>query len=504
MGLGEALTLGFSVATSPLNLLLALVGALLGTLVGILPGLGVSSTLAILLPVTFGMHPASALILMAGIYCGARYGGSTTAILMNLPGEASAVVTCLDGYQLALQGRAGPALGMAAISSFVAGTASVVGLMLFTPLMAKVALNFRPPEFFGMAVLGLSLVTSLSGKSVVKGLIATAFGLALAMVGSDPMTSTTRLTFGYLELLDGISFVTVSIGLFAIGELLMNLEEQVKVSLVKVPSGLRNLLPTLADIRRCIPTWISSFFIGFGVGVLPGAGATAASFLAYTTAKNMSRTPERFGKGAMEGVAAAESADNASTGGNLIPMFTLGLPGSSGAAMMMAVLLLAGAAPGPFFIGQHPDVFWGVVASMYIANVMLLIINLPLIPLVVKLLNIPYYILSIIILAACCIGVYSVDNSVFDLWVMIIFGVIGYFFKKFDYPPAALLLAMILAPMSERALRQSLVLSRGSFDIFLDRPLALILIILAVISLFYPWFQQIRSRRRQRAAVAEG
>jgi putative tricarboxylic transport membrane protein len=286
MGLGEALGLGFSVATSPINLLLALVGAILGTMVGILPGLGVSSTLAILLPVTFGMHPASALILMAGIYCGARYGGSTTAILMNLPGESSAVVTCLDGYQMALQGRGGPALGLAAISSFVAGTASVVGLMLFTPMLAKVALNFRPPEFFGMAVLGLSLVTSLSGKSVVKGLIATAFGLALAMIGSDPMTSTTRLTFGYLQLLDGVSFVTVSIGLFAIGELLVNMEQQVKFSLVQVPKGLRNLLPTLADLRQCIPTWITSYIIGFIIGVLPGAGATAASFLAYTTAKN--------------------------------------------------------------------------------------------------------------------------------------------------------------------------------------------------------------------------
>jgi putative tricarboxylic transport membrane protein len=497
MDMANALSLGFSVATTPFNLMLALIGALIGTVIGILPGLGVSSTLAIILPLTFGMDPASALILMCGVYCGARYGGSTTAILMNLPGEASAVVTCLDGHQMALQGRAGAALGVAGISSFVAGTASVLGMMLFAPMLTGIALSMKPPEYFGIALLGLSLVTSLSGKSVTKGLLATALGLLLAMVGSDPMTSTSRLTFGYLELLDGISFVTVAIGLFAISDVLVNLEEQVKTQLVPVPKGLRNYFPAWADLRRCVPTWISSYVIGFIIGVLPGAGATVASFLSYTFSKSVSRTPERFGKGAVEGVAAAESADNASTGGNLVPMFTLGLPGSSGSAMMMAVLVMAGIAPGPFFIKSHPDVFWGVVASMYIGNVMLLIINLPMIPLVVNLLRIPYYLLSTVIIVACMVGVYSVDNSVFDLWMMLLFGVIGYFFKKFDYPPAALLLAMILAPMTERALRQSLVLSRGSIvDVFIKSPMAAVLVALAIIALVYPYVRTFIGRSR--------
>jgi putative tricarboxylic transport membrane protein len=498
MDLWQAMALGFSVAATPTNLMLALVGALIGTFVGILPGLGVSATIAILMPVTFGMPPSSSVILMAGIFCGARYGGSTTAILMNLPGESAAVVTCLDGYQLALQGRAGPALGLAAISSFLGGTASVVGLMLVAPLLASVALGFQPPEMFAVTLLGLSLVTSLSGKSIVKGLLATALGLAMALVGTDPMTSTSRLLFGRVELLDGISFVTVAVGLFALGEVLMNVDRQVKFSLVEVPSKLSKLLPNLQDIRNVAGTWVLSTVIGFIVGVLPGTGATVASFLSYTTAKSVSKHPERFGNGAVEGVAAAESADNAATGGALVPMFTLGIPGSSASAMIMAVLIMAGVRPGPLFLAEHPDIFWGVVVSMYIGNIMLLIINLPLIPLVVKMLKIPYFVLYIIIIVAGAIGVFSVDNSVFDLWVMAIFGVIGYLFKKLDYPPAALLLALILAPMVERALRQSLVLSRGSLDIFVQRPVTACFLVLAVLALVYPWIQMSIRRRSAR------
>jgi putative tricarboxylic transport membrane protein len=500
MSLGQALLLGFEVATTPFNLLLALAGAFLGTLVGMLPGLGVSATLAILLPVTFGMDPASSLILMAGVYCGARYGGSTTAILMNLPGESSSVVTAIDGYQLALQGRAGPALGLAAISSFIAGTASVLGLMLFAPVLSRVAISLHPAEYFALAILGLAFVTSLSGKSVVKGLIASTFGVLIAQVGADPMTSVPRLTFGRLEFLDGINFVTVAVGLFAISEVIVNLEKQVKFTLIPIPRGLRNLLPTLDDLRKCVVTWIESFSIGFFIGVLPGAGATAASFVSYTVAKATSPRAHTFGKGAVEGVAASESADNASTGGNLVPMFTLGIPGSSGTAMMMAVLVIAGATPGPFFIEQHPDIFWGMVASMYIGNVMLLVLNLPLIPIIINLLRIPYYVLYIGILIISSIGVYNVENNVFDLFVMLVFGVIGYACRKLDYPAAAILLAMILSPLAEKSLRQSLILSRGSIiDIFLNRPASAAMVLFAILILAAPALRRLFSRRRNRA-----
>lgn len=498
MELTQGLITGFSVATTFYNLLYVFIGAVIGTLVGILPGLGSTGTIAILMPVAMAMNPASAMILLVGMCCGARYGGAVTAILMNLPGESSAVVTCLDGYQLALQGRAGPALGLAAISSFAGGTVSIVGLMLLSPALARVAVGFGPPEYFGLTFLGLSLVTSLTGRSVMKGMLATTLGLVLATVGSDIFTGALRLTLGRLELMDGVSFVTAAVGLFAVGEILINVEQGLKFTLMEVPRKISQLLPNGRDIIQCVGTWIRSTIIGFFIGVLPGTGATVASFLSYGVAKNFSKTPERFGKGAVEGVAASESADNASTSGALVPMFTLGIPGSASTAMLMVVLLMFGIRPGPLLIADHPQIFWGVVASMYIGNIMLLIINLPLIPVLVQFLRVPYYMLYIIILIIGAIGVYSIDYSLFDLWLMGIFGVVGYVFKKLDYPPAALLLALILGPMVERALKQSLIMSNGSFSIFLYRPVSAVFLAFAILALFAPWLQQMWIRRWRR------
>ena len=501
MDIADGLMTGLAIVFTPWNIFLVFVGAVIGTLVGILPGLGVTATIAILMPVVLGMTPVTAMIMLVSMFCGARFGGAVTAIMMNLPGESSAIVTCLDGYQMALKGRAGPAMGLAAISSFVGGQVSVVLMMLLAPVMSKMAVGFGPPEFFSLTLLGLSLVTSLTGKSLVKGFLAATLGLVLATVGSDMFSGSLRLTLGQIELMDGISFVTVAVGLFALGEILLNVEQGVKFSLGKVPKGIRNLLPTWQDIYQCIPTWIRSTIIGFIVGVLPGTGATVASFLSYGVAKSTSKTPERFGAGAVEGVAAAESADNASTSGALVPMLTLGIPGSAGTAMLMVVLLMFGLRPGPFLLPEHPEIFWGIVASMYIANIMLLIINLPLIPVVVQALRVPYNLMYIIIIVVGSIGVYTMDYSIFDLWVMGVFGVIGYCFKKLDYPPACLLLALILAPMVERAFRQSVILSDGSLFIFIQRPVSAVFLFFAVLALFAPWLQRyfIEKARRIKA-----
>lgn len=490
MDVGHGLLIGLSVVFTPFNVFLVFLGAVIGTIVGILPGLGTTATIAILMPVALGMSPVTAMIMLVSMYCGARFGGAVTAIMMNLPGESSAIVTCLDGYPLALKGRAGPALGLAAVSSFVAGTVAVAMMMMLSPVMSKMALNFGPPEYFSLTLMGLSLVTSLTGKSLVKGFLATTLGLVLATVGSDMFSGDMRLTFGSIELMDGINFVTAAVGLFALGEILLNVEKGIKFSLGKVPKGVRNLLPTWQDIRQCVPTWIRSTIIGFIVGVLPGTGATIASFLSYGVAKSTSKTPERFGAGAVEGLAAAESADNASAAGSLVPMLTLGIPGSAGTAMLMVVLLMFGLRPGPFLLPKHPEIFWGIVVSMYLANIMLLIINIPLIPIVVQALRVPYILMYMIIVVIGSIGVYSIDYSIFDLWLMVIFGVMGYLFKKLDYPPACLLLALILAPMVERAFRQSIILSDGSLLIFVQRPISAGFLLFAVLALFAPWLQR--------------
>lgn len=499
----DGLLFGFTVAATPANLFWAMFGAVIGTFAGILPGLGASACIAILLPLSYGLPAASAIIMMSGIYCGTKYGGAVTSILMNLPGETSSVPTCMDGYPLALQGRGGPALGIAAISSFVAGTISVIGLTLLGPLLAEIAISFGPPEYFAITLLGISLVTSLTGKSLIKGLLTVLFGFALSLVGSDIVSGQMRMTFGFLELIDGVSFIAMVVGFFALGEVLLNIEKQIKFSLIEVPKELSKLLPTWQDMNQCIGTWIRSTIIGFLVGVVPGTGASIASFLSYGVAKNFSKTPEQFGKGSIEGLAAAESADNAAIGGAMAPMLTLGIPGSSATAIMMGALIMIGVRPGPMLISDNPDVFWGVVASMYISNILLLIINLPLIPVIVNFLRLPYYILYIVIIAVASLGVYSVDSSKFDLWIMSLFGILGYFFKKLDYPMAPPVLALILGPMVERALRQSLIMSLGSFNIFFTRPLSATLLIMVVLVLFAPWLQQqwLKRSRRKRTTV---
>lgn len=500
MDLLHGIMLGFSVALVPTNLFWGFFGALVGTFVGIMPGLGTTATIAILLPLSFGMKATTALIMMAAVYSGSKYGGAVTSILMNLPGESSSVPTCIEGYPLALQGRAGAALGIAALSGFIAGTVSVMGLMLLAPLLASLTMAFGPPEYFAMTLFGLCLVTSLTGKSLSKGIVTVLIGLTLSTVGSDTMSGTSRLTFGYLQLLDGIDFIIATVGLFAISEILLNIESQIKLSLIKVPGRLSKLLPTGRDLVQCIGPWLRSTVIGFLVGVLPGTGASVASFLSYGVAKTFSRTPEQFGKGSIEGLAAAESADNAAVGGTLVPMLSLGIPGSGATAMMMGTLIMLGVRPGPMLMVEHADIFWGVIASMYIGNVILLIVNLPLIPVIVQFLRLPYYLLYIIIIVIAAIGIYSVDYNIFDLWLMGIFGILGYVLRKVDYPLAPIVLAMVLGPLVELSLRQSLVMSRGGLGMFFMRPITAVLLVLSFLALMAPLLQQVwlkRSHRRR-------
>src|SRR6185503_13465886 len=391
MDVVHGLLQGFQVALSVNNLVMCVVGVVLGTVIGVLPGLGPPATIAMLLPLTMRLEPTGAMIMLAGIYYGAKYGGSTTSILLNVPGETSSVVTCIDGYQMARQGRAGPALGMAAIASFIAGTFGVVALMLVAPPLAQVSLAFSAPEYFALMVLGLTMVVLLAGDSLVKALLAMLVGLWIAGMGSDLFSATSRFTFGQVELLGGIDFIIVAIGLFAVGEVLGNMEPDEPPTMVPVPKGLRNLMPTWQDMKDCRFAFVNGSLVGFLIGVLPGAGSTIASFMSYGIEKAVSKTPERFGKGAIEGVAAPEGSNNAETGGALVPLLTLGIPGSGTTAILLAALILWGFKPGPLFIQDSPQLFWGLVASMYIGNVLLLVLNLPLVAVFAQLLRMPAY-----------------------------------------------------------------------------------------------------------------
>lgn len=489
----SSLLYGFSVALTPANLFWCFVGVFLGTIVGVLPGLGPPATIAMLLPLSFKMDPTTGLIMMAGIYYGSKYGGSTTSILLNVPGESASVVTCLDGYQMARQGRAGPALGIAAVASFVAGSLGVLGLMFIAPPVARFSVRFGPPEYFALMALGLTMVVFLAGKSMIKGLLSALFGLWLASVGTDLFTAEPRFTLGRMELLDGIDFIVVSVGIFAIGEVLVNMESQAGTELFKVPKGLRNLLPTLQDLKDCRFAFLNGSLVGFFIGVLPGAGSTIASFISYGIEKAFSRHPERFGTGVIEGVAAPEGANNSETGGALVPLLTLGIPGSNTAAILLAALILWGFRPGPLLIQENPGLFWGLVASMYVGNVMLLILNLPLIPLFAQILRVPYYVLYPAILGISMVGTYSVSNSLFDVWMVCLFGLLGYLMRKLDFPAAPLILAMVLGERLELALRQSLMMSQGQLSILLNRPISAAILILAVIILFMPLIHKVRS-----------
>ena len=490
----DDLLLGFSLATTPVNLLFAFLGVLLGTIIGALPGIGPSAGVAVLLPVTFGMSPVTAMIMLAGIYYGAMYGGTITSVLINTPGESASVMTTLDGYQMALKGRAGAALGMAAIGSFIAGTLSVVLLTLAAPPLAEWAVSFGPPEYFALMVLGLTTLASLTGGSMLKGLAMALIGLLLGTVGIDLMMGEPRYTFDQVALFDRLDFLPVAVGLFAIGEILYNVYRPVKIEPIK--AKLSGLLPTRQDWRDSWGSVLRGTVIGFFIGTLPGAGATISSFLAYATEKRVSKHPEKFGTGVIEGVAAPESANNAASTGALVPLMALGIPGSGTTAVMLGALTLYGLQPGPLLMSTNPEVFWGLAASMYVGNVMLLVLNLPMAPVFASVLRIPYSVLVPIILGIALFGVYSVENSIFNVGAALLFGGIGFFMRIYGYPPAPLVLALVLGPMLEKALRQSMQMSLGSVDIFFTRPVSASILAFALFALLYPVLLSLWSRRR--------
>jgi putative tricarboxylic transport membrane protein len=478
------LQLGFSVAFTPFNLMMAVAGVTVGILIGALPGVGPPSGVAMLLPLTFGMDPTSGIIMLAALYAGTMYGGTITAVLINTPGESASVVTCLDGYQMALQGRAGPALGIAAIGSFIAGTVGVVLLMLVSPLLARWALSFGPPETFALMLLGLTTCTLLAGDDPLKGYISMVLGLMLAMVGYDIISGDARYGFGIVEMMDGIDFLPVAIGLFGLGEVLAGAEQKAQVA--KGRLRLRDVLPGMPDWVRSRWSIVRGTVLGFSVGVLPGAGPTVAAFLAYTVEKKVSKHPEKFGKGAIEGVAGPESANNAAATAAMVPMLTLGIPGSATTAIMLGGLMMWGLRPGPMLFEKNPQFVWGLIASQYIANVMLLILSTLFIPLFVRAVRIPYSILMPLIVVFCITGAYSLKNNVWDVGQMLVFGVIGYIMKKLGYSPAALVLALVLGPLAERALRQSLIISDAGMAIFFMRPISATLTIAALLAVAVP------------------
>jgi putative tricarboxylic transport membrane protein len=496
MDIVSGLMHGFSVALTTQNLMMCVVGVVLGTAIGVLPGLGPPATIAMLLPLTMKLDPTGAMIMLAGIYYGAKYGGSTTSILLNVPGESASVVTCLDGYQMARKGRAGAALGMAAIASFIAGTFGVVALMLVAPPLARMSLAFSAPEYFALMVLGLAMVVLLSGESLLKALLAMFVGLWIASMGTDLFSATSRFTFDRVELLGGIDFIIVAIGVFAVGEVLGSLEPSTPPDVLPVPKGFRNLLPTWDDMKRCRFAFLNGSIVGFLIGVLPGAGSTIASFMSYGIEKAASRHPEEFGKGAIEGVAAPEGANNAETGGALVPLLTLGIPGSGTTAILLAALVLWGFKPGPLFIQDSPQLFWGLVASMYIGNVLLLILNLPLVAVFAQLLKLPAYMMYPLILGVSIVGVYTSGSSMFQLGVLCVFGLLGYLMRKLDYPSAPLVLGLVLGDSMERALRQSLMMSQGDLSI-LFRPIPSVLLAIAALLLAIPLFKRFNSMRIQ-------
>jgi putative tricarboxylic transport membrane protein len=495
----SGLLLGFEIAFNPVNLLWCFIGSVLGTAVGVLPGLGPAATIALLLPISMKMgSPVTAIILMAGIFYGAMYGGSTTSILLNLPGEAASVVTCIDGYQMARKGRAGPALGVAAIGSFIAGTVGVIGMTVMAPPLAEFALKFGPPEYFSLTVLGLLLATYLTGESPLKGLTMAIMGLILGSVGLDPLSGAVRFDFGVPDLQSNIDFVTIAMGLFGVGEILINLEQTEAVSILT--TKIKNIFPTVRDLARSGWAMVRGSVIGFCVGILPGGGAVLSSLISYALEKKFSKHPEEFGHGAIEGVAGPEAANNSAASSSFIPLLTLGIPGNASTAMIFAALLIHGITPGPFLLKEHAGVFWGVIASMYIGNIMLLILNLPLVGMWAQLLRVPYAYMAPMVMVLTLVGVYSVNNSVFDIWVMLVMGVFGYLARKLKFDLGPLLLAFVLGPIMERSLRQALLMSHGSFGIFFTRPISGVLMSVAILFVVGNLAAAWRARRKAVAA----
>lgn len=486
---------GFQVTFQPINFLFCGVGVLVGTLVGVLPGIGPAGAMALLLPATFKFSPTSTIILLAGIYYGVQYGGSTTSILVRIPGEASSVMTCIDGHQMARQGRAGPALGIAAWGSFIAGTIANIGLMLVAIPLAHAALKLGPPEYFALMCTGLIIVTYLAQGSVLKAVMMGLVGIILGSIGLDLISGFPRFTFGINELTDGVGIVPLVMGLFGISEILENLEGSLEREVFK--TRIKNLWPSLKDWMEAKWAILRGSVIGFLLGVLPGGGAVISTFVSYAVEKKISKHPEKFGKGAIEGVAGPESANNAAAGSSLIPLLSLGIPPNPIMAIFFSALIIHGIQPGPLLIRQHPDLFWGLVASLYLGNGLLLVLNLPLIGIWIKVLEIPYKILFPMILLFCIIGVYSMNNLSFDLYVMLFFGVVGWLMRKFGYEGAPLILAFVLGPMLENALRQSLLISQGSFLIFVTRPISAIALGLAFLLLLTTFLPHFKKRRQQ-------
>jgi putative tricarboxylic transport membrane protein len=480
MNLASDLLMGLSTALTPVNLFYCFAGVFLGTLIGVLPGIGPPGAIAMLLPVTFHATPVSATILIAGIYYGAMYGGSTTSILVNIPGEAASVITCIDGYQMARKGRAGPALGIAAFGSFIAGTISLVLLMCLMPVLAKLALSIGPPEYFALICLGMVILAVLIRGSVLRAMLMIFLGLLLSYVGMDMVTGKMRFTHGVLQLASGIDLVPMVMGLFGISELLVNFEEGEDHSLLT--TKIKNLLPTLQDWKDSFWPIIRGSILGFFIGIMPGPGSTISAFTSYGIEKKLSRHPEKFGTGMIQGVAGPESANNAAASGTFVPLFTLGLPSHPVMALLMGALMVHGLTPGPLLMIEHKEIFWGTVGSMYIGNVMLLVLNLPLIGLWVRVLSVPRYLLLPLIFLFCLIGAYSLNSSLFDVGVMLFFGILGYLCHRFNFETAPFIMAFVLGPMFEKSLRQTLISTRGSFRIFVQSPIALFaLITLAVL-----------------------
>jgi putative tricarboxylic transport membrane protein len=491
----DHLALGFGTALLPVNIFYCFLGVLLGTMIGVLPGIGPTATIAMLLPVTMALSPATSLIMLAGIYYGAQYGGSTTAILINLPGESSSAVTAIDGYQMARQGRAGVALGTAALASFFAGTVATLILALFAPPLARVALQFGPAEYFSLMVLGLACSVALAHGSLLNALAMIVLGLLLGLVGSDVYTAAPRFTLGFPELYDGLSFVALAVGVFGLAEILKNLETE-RTREVGV-SKVTNLLPTREDIRAITWPVLRGTALGSLLGILPGGGAILSSFAAYTVEKRLSKTPERFGKGAIEGVAAPEAANNAGAQTSFIPMLTLGIPANPVMALMIGAMIIKGITPGPKVAEDEPALFWGLIASMWVGNLLLVLLNLPLIGIWVRMLKIPYYVLFPAIIAFSAIGIYSINGNVFDLYAVAVFGFIGYVLIRLGCEPAPLLLGFVLGPMLEEHLRRAMIISRGDATVFFTRPLSAALLLAAVAVLALVLMPSVSKKREQ-------
>jgi len=494
------LVLGFGVALSPFNLLMCLVGVVLGTLIGVLPGVGPVATIAMLLPITFNLNPIAALIMLAGIYYGAQYGGSTTAILVNIPGESSSVVTCLDGYQMARQGRAGPALATAAIGSFFAGCVATLVVAMFAPPLAEVALKFGPSEYFSLMVLGLVAAVVLAHGSLMKAIAMVILGLLLGLVGTDVNSGVLRFAFGISELADGIGFVTVAMGMFGLAEIIANLEQKEHREVFTSKVG--KLMPSKEDWKRIWAPILRGTFLGSALGILPGGGALLASFGAYTLEKKVSKNAHEFGKGAIEGVAAPEAANNAGAQTSFIPLLTLGIPSNAVMALMIGAMMIQGIAPGPQVMTERPQLFWGMIASMWLGNLMLVVLNLPLIGMWIKLLTVPYRMLYPSILVFMAIGVFSLSNNPFDVFLMALFGLLGYVCVKLECEPAPMILGFILGPLMEENLRRAMLLSRGDALVFFQKPISASFLIVSIILLAIIALPNLR-KKREEVFVAE-